>query len=122
VEPEAAAGIASSVRAGTRVAAPTGETIMAGLNCATPSALAWPVLLAGLDAAVTIGDDEARAAAPVLRAGGVDAGPCGWAAAAGALAALRGDGSGERREWLGVDGDAVVVLLTTEGAEANPAR
>lgn len=120
VEPVAAACVGASLRAGHAVSVPTSVTTMAGLNCGTPSSLAWPHLAAGLDAAIAVTDDEAAAAAPALRAGGVDAGPCGWAPAAGVLAALTGPGAAARRATLGVTATSVVVLIVTEGAEANP--
>ncbi len=120
VEPTVAACVLASLRAGEAVTVRTRVTTMAGLNCGTPSSLAWPVLRAGLDAAVAVGDDEAAAAAPFLRAGGVDAGPCGCASLAGATAVLTGDGAAARRASLGLGEDAVVLLVVTEGSAANP--
>ncbi len=52
VEPDTAAGVLASLLAGRLVSVDTDRTIMAGLNCGTPSSLAWPHLRAGLDAAV----------------------------------------------------------------------
>jgi diaminopropionate ammonia-lyase len=120
-EPEVAACALASLRAGEPVAIETGLTIMAGLNAGTVSSLAWPLLRDGLDAAVAVTDDEARAAAPALRAAGVDAGPCGWAALAGARVALGDAGAGGARAALGIGAASVVVLISTEGSEANPA-
>lgn len=122
VEPDAAACVLASLRAGHVVSVPTGETAMAGLNCGTPSALAWPLLKAGLDAAVAVSDADAGAAAPALLAAGLDPGPCGCAALAGAHAALTGPDAAARRAHLRVTPDATVVLLMTEGAAANPRR
>ncbi len=120
VEPTTAACVLASLRADEAVTVPTQPTSMAGLNCGTPSSLAWPVLRAGLDAAVAVDDGEAADAAPLLRARGVDAGPCGWASLAGALAALTGDGAAGRRAALRLRPDATVLLVVTEGAAANP--
>ncbi len=120
VEPEAAAGVLASLQAGTLVTVPTRATTMAGLNCGTPSSLAWPVLQAGVDGAVTVSDADAAAEAEPLRAGGVDAGPCGWAALAGARAVLTGPGATERRGELGVGPSGTVLLVVTEGMAANP--
>jgi len=120
VEPVGAACVLASLRAGAAVTVPTSVTSMAGLNCGTPSSLAWPVLHAGLDAAVAVADDEAEAAAPMLREAGVDAGPCGWAALAGARAALSGGDAEDRRGALRVGNDATVLLVVTEGAAADP--
>jgi diaminopropionate ammonia-lyase len=121
VEPAAAAFVAPSLAAGGPVTVPTGSTVMAGLNCGTPSSLAWPFIAGGLDAAVAVSDAEDVRAAHDLTTLGVPAGPCGAAGLAAARFALAGPGSGGRRTHLGVDGDSCVVLLVTEGSAANPA-
>jgi diaminopropionate ammonia-lyase len=121
VEPGTAACVLATLVRGEFGTIPTGETIMAGLNCGTPSLLAWPYLRDGLDAAVAIADPDSAAAARDLAGVGIPAGPCGAAALAGARAALTGDGAGPRRTALGLRPDAAVVLLCTEGSAANPA-
>ncbi len=93
---------------------------MAGLNCGTPSSLAWPSLRDGLDAAIAVTDAESAGAAARLAELGVFSGPCGAAALAGPRAALTGVGADERRTALGLAATSVVVLLNTEGAAANP--
>ena len=120
VEPASAAGILASLARGEPVTVPTATTVMAGLNCGTPSALAWPYLSHGLDAAVAVGDRAAAAAARDLAGYGIPAGPCGGAALAGARAALTGTGSPGRRAALDAGSETTVVLLSTEGAAANP--
>ena len=60
VEPATAACATASLAAGRPVVVDTPGTSMAGLNCATPSHAAWPVLRDGLLGCVVIGDDEAR--------------------------------------------------------------
>ena len=117
VEPVVAACVLASLRAGHAVTVPTTVTTMAGLNCGTPSSLAWPALAAGLDAAVAVADAEAASAGAALRAGGVDAGPCGWASLAGLRAAVATPGA---RDYLRLDAVSTVVLVVTEGTEANP--
>lgn len=117
VEPDAAACVLASLTAGEPVSVSTGETSMAGLNCGTPSSLAWPYLRDGLDAAVAVSDAESARAAADLAGLGVHSGPCGAAALAGVRAAL---GAAERRTELGLGPDSVVVLLSTEGTAANP--
>ncbi|GAA3990992.1 diaminopropionate ammonia-lyase [Allokutzneria multivorans] len=119
VEPDTAACVLASLNAGEIVSVPTPGTSMAGLNCGTPSASAWPLLNAGLDAAVSVTDLESADAATTLAALGVSAGPCGAASLAGVRAALR---DSDRRRQLGVDADSTVVLLNTEGTAANPAH
>jgi diaminopropionate ammonia-lyase len=89
---------------------------MAGLNCGTVSALAWPCLASGLDAAVAVTDQQARQAMAELAAAGISAGPSGAASLAGARAAVTGPGSAERRAGLALGAAATVVLLSTEAA------
>ncbi|MEU9192198.1 diaminopropionate ammonia-lyase [Streptomyces hundungensis] len=120
VEPRAAACVLESLRRGAPVGITTGHTSMAGLNCGTPSSIAWPHLRQGLDAAVAVPDSEAARAAASLAGLGVSSGPCGAAGLAGLRAALTGAGGEERRKALGLDASSVVVLLSTEGAAANP--
>jgi diaminopropionate ammonia-lyase len=111
-EPETAACALASLTAGRPVTVPTAATVMAGLNCGTVSSSAWPVLRAGCDAAIAVSDDEALRAAGDLGRLGVSSGPSGAATLAGLRAALAVP---ERRAALDVGGDAVVVLLSTEG-------
>lgn len=105
VEPESAACVLASLRAGHPVTVATGRTSMDGLNCGTPSALAWPYLRDGLDVAVAVTEREAEAAIADLRRHGIAAGPCGAAALAGARRAP-------------VHRGATVILLGTEGPRA----
>jgi len=114
VEPDTAACLLASLRAGVQVSIPTAGTVMAGLNCGTVSSIAWPYLASGLDAAVAVTDDAARRAAADLASLGISSGPSGAASLAGVRAALTGDASAERRAFLGVDPASVVVLLSTE--------
>lgn len=116
----AAACLAPSLAAGRPVTVDTGVTVMAGLNCGTPSALAWPIVEAGLDAVAAVTDADDVRAARDLAALGVPAGPCGAASLAAARLALTGPGADDRRRHLGVTASAVVVLVSTEGVDANP--
>lgn len=113
VEPLDAACVLAALRAGRMLTVPTGATAMTGLNCGTMSAAAWPVLRAGLAAAVAVSDADALRAARDLAGLGVDSGPSGAATLAGARAALTDQ---HRRQALGVDPHTVVVLLSTEGS------
>lgn len=120
-EPETAACVVASLRADQLLSVATEATVMAGLNCGTPSSLAWPVLRAGLDGAVAVTDGAATAAVEDLGALGIDAGPSGAASLAAARALLHGPGATARRAHLALPDDAVVVLLSTEGrAGAQP--
>jgi diaminopropionate ammonia-lyase len=119
-EPGAAACVLASLVRGELGTIATSETIMAGLNCGTPSMLAWPYLRDGLDAAIAVGDADGARAARDLAGYGIPAGPCGGASLAGARAALTGEGAAARRAALAIRIDATVVLLSTEGSAANP--
>ncbi|HEU0193895.1 MAG TPA: pyridoxal-phosphate dependent enzyme [Gaiellales bacterium] len=112
VEPDTAACVLASLTAARATTVPTAATVMAGLNCGTVSRSAWPVLRAGCDAAVAVGDQDALRAVDDLGRLGVSSGPSGAATLAGTRAALTDPG---RRAALGLDDDAVVVLLSTEG-------
>ncbi|MFG2088671.1 diaminopropionate ammonia-lyase [Spirillospora sp. NPDC048824] len=117
VEPDAAPCVLTSLHHDRPVTVQTGSTTMAGLNCATPSSLAWPFLRSGLDAAVAVTDAATARTARDLAALGVSAGPCGAASLAGARAAL----TPRRRSALAPQHRETVVLLSTEGSTANPA-
>ena len=89
-EPEHAACLLESARAGMATTIDGGlDTIMAGLRCAEPSPLAWPVIAAGVDAFVTVTDASAIDMMTTLIGGPererIEAGPSGVCG----LAALR---------------------------------
>ena len=117
VEPDTAACVLRSLADGELASVPTAATVMNGLNCGTPSSIAWPYLRDGLDAAIAVTDADAREAVAALSAAGVAAGPSGAAGLAGLRAALTGAGAASRRRDLGLDagGPPVVVCLSTEG-------
>ncbi len=120
VEPDTAACALACLTERRLHSVATGTTTMAGLNCGTPSSTAWPYLRDGLDAAVAVTDADSAEAARDLAALGISAGPCGAASLAGVRAALTGAGAAGRRTALDLGPDATVVLLSTEGAAANP--
>lgn len=111
VEPTSAPCLLESLHAGRMVSVQTGSTVMAGLNCGTPSASAWAPLLAGVDAAVEVTDAEAITAVRDLAALGIDSGPCGASTLAGVRAV---------KDVLDLGPDAVVLLISTESLSANP--
>jgi diaminopropionate ammonia-lyase len=121
VEPVTAACVTVSLAVGRPISVNTSEpTIMAGLNCGTISTIAWPTIRDGLDAGVTVTDDQARDATRRLNELGIPAGPCGGAALAGVREAL---GNADRRAELAITTDSVLVLISTEGAgEGDRAR
>ena len=120
VEPDTAACVLASLRAGQAVSVTTGATIMNGLNCGSPSSLAWPMLRDGLDAAASVPDRAAIRAMVDLAAHGVASGPSGAAALAGVRAVVTGLGATDRRAALGLSEDSTVVLLSTEGPIPMP--
>jgi diaminopropionate ammonia-lyase len=109
VEPTVAASLKESLHCGSPTPIETEETICAGMCCGTTSLVAWPILRDGVDAAVTVSDQESHRSVLELRALNVGAGPCG----AATLAALRkyvAQITEEEREKMSV------VLFSTEGS------
>jgi diaminopropionate ammonia-lyase len=107
VEPTKAACLLESVRVGHAVQLDGAlDSIMAGLNCGLPSPIAWPTVLAGIDAFVAVEDADAEEAMRVLADVGVVSGESGAAGLAGLLAF-----SGE----LGLRADDHVLVVSTEG-------
>jgi len=92
------------------------DSIMAGLNCGTPSLLAWPLLRAAVDAFVAVDDDYARDAMRRLASLGVVSGESGAAGLAGVLALLADPAAAAQRPQLGLGPTASVLLISTEGA------
>ena len=118
VEPRTADCVARSLRAGEPVTVDTSApTMMAGLNCGTPSGIGWPTIRDGVSAAVSVTEDECRRAVGDLQGLGQDSGPCGAASLAGVRELLGAPGA---REELGLGEDSVVLLISTEGLGANP--
>ncbi|KAK7426281.1 hypothetical protein QQZ08_007181 [Neonectria magnoliae] len=109
VEPDTAACMWKSFKRGELTTEQTTPTIMTGLDCGTPSSIAWPILKAGVDASVTVSDFESHEASLYLESLGISAGPCG----AAPLAALRRLTTADRSA-LGLDENSVVVVLCTE--------
>jgi diaminopropionate ammonia-lyase len=114
VEPVTAACLLSSAAAGELTTVDAGhESIMAGLNCGTPSSVAWPAIVANVDVYLAVTDDRAREAMRLLADAGIVSGESGAAGLAGLLEAVEHE---DARAALGLDGSAQVLLLNTEGA------
>jgi len=122
VEPDGAACALESIAAGSPVmlAAGPDASIMAGLNCGTPSTAAWPLLKAGMDAFVSVDDDRAREAMRLLAARGIESGESGAAGLAGLLELMQPSGSACRAA-LGIGRRSRVLLISTEGV-TDPVR
>jgi diaminopropionate ammonia-lyase len=121
VEPTDAACVTASVLAGERRSLDGAQrSMMVGLNCGTPSLVAWPIVSRGIDGFVDIDDDWTRQAVRDLAAAGIEAGETGAAALAG-LSALQV----ESRSWGELpdtpladlaEPESSVLVLVTEGA------
>ena len=97
-----------------------GETIMAGLNCMTPSSVAIPIIKYGCDLLLAIDDYYAIKAMNLLyRPKGDDhqviAGESGAGGLAGLIALMTEDGLKEARESIGLGKESKVLVVSTEG-------
>lgn len=117
VEPVSARCVTESLRAGRPVTLSFPQTsIMAGLNCGTPSLAGWPLVAGGLDAMAAVSDGWAASAMIALASAGIVAGETGAAALAG-LQAVMTSATGEPvRSALRLGPASSVLVLCTEGA------
>ena len=114
VEPVTAACLLASAEGGAFTSIDAGhESIMAGLNCGTPSSVAWPSISATVGVYLAVPDDRAREAMRLLADEGIVSGESGAAGLAGLLAAVERP---ETKAALGLDAGARVLLVNTEGA------
>ncbi len=116
VEPVTAACITASLVAGRALTVDTRGTSMAGLDCATPSAVAWPDLRDGLAGALTVHDAEAHAAMRELAGLGLTIGDCGAATVAALRALAHERACSGLRDAVGLSETSVVVCVASEGA------
>lgn len=116
VEPVSGACVFESVAAGEMLTIGHSQnSMMAGLNCATPSAVAWPLVSRGIDVYLAVDDRRVPDAMRLLAGDGITAGETGAASLAGLLRALDArDPSAKTALELGAD--TRVLLLCTEGA------
>ena len=121
VEPEQADCLYQSAVLG-RPARATGsvDSVMAGLACGETSPLAWRFLEPSVDYFMTVRDDQAVAAMRRLAAGSAGdiplvAGESGVAGLAGLVQLVQGAGAAAD---LGLDSNARVLFINTEGATA----
>ncbi|MFN8035125.1 MAG: diaminopropionate ammonia-lyase [Acidimicrobiia bacterium] len=113
VEPTRAACVLESLRAGEMVHVEGGQdSIMAGLNCGTPSLVAWPVLRDGLAACVAIDDERAREAVRLLADDGLESGESGAAGLGGLLEIAEQPAAADR---VGLHRGSRVLAFSTEG-------
>lgn len=117
VEPDQAASTLQSLKKNMPTVIPgPHESIMSGLNCDSPSPIAWPVLAAGITAAISIPDDAARQAMRLLAAQGIAVGESGAASLGGLIGLAESPDSTNLRSRLHLDKRARVLILATEGA------
>lgn len=120
-EPLHAACLLESARAGRPAAVQSSlDTIMAGLRCAEPSEAAWPAIMAGVDAFVTVDDDRVLETLRGLAALGpgerVLAGPSGVCGLAALAAVMRDDALREVRAAGALGQSTRALAIITEGA------
>ncbi|PRH87054.1 diaminopropionate ammonia-lyase [Labrys okinawensis] len=124
VEPALSACVFASAKAGRPVKVSHGApTVMAMLECYEPSQVAWRILARVADGFMTIDDGQAIAAMndmarPLSGDPAIVAGESGAAGLAGLLRATRDDAM---RQALGLDADARVLVINSEGA-TDPER
>jgi diaminopropionate ammonia-lyase len=117
VEPTRAACVLESMRAGRIISIPgPQDSIMAGLNCGTPSPVAWPEVSSGIDLFIAIEDEQAREAMRALARDDVVAGETGAAGAGGLIDLCTAPDAAAARAVLGVTDTTRALLLCTEGA------
>jgi diaminopropionate ammonia-lyase len=112
VEPERAACLLASARAGerTRIAVER-PTNMGRLQCYEPSLLAWEQLSGLTSAFVSVSDAQAEQATALLKDAGVSTSPSGAAGLAGLLRVL---GDPLAREAVALGPKSRVLILVTE--------
>ncbi|HEX5512202.1 MAG TPA: diaminopropionate ammonia-lyase [Actinomycetales bacterium] len=116
VEPLASACNLASIQEGEIVSIPgPHSSIMVGLNCDTPSMIAWPDVSQGFDSFIAVEDDAARQAMRLYARDGVVAGETGAAGLAGLIELTTGVAK-SAGEALGLDENSSVLLISTEGA------
>lgn len=108
-EPVDAACVLRSARNGDIITLTEPQnSIMAGLNCGTPSPTAWPAVSKGFDRFVSVNDDQAVEAMRLLAEQGIAAGESAAAPLAALLVLQRAGRLSDAR-------GATVLLFSTEG-------
>lgn len=118
VEPLEAAGFLDSIDHGKGEPIPAKgsmETIMAGLNCGTPSLSAWPILKDSIDLFLGIGDGYAEEAMREYAKWGVVSGESGASGLAALMALLQAPSLAEAKEKMGLNAHSRILLINTEG-------
>lgn len=117
VEPTRAACVLASMEAGDVVSIPgPHDSIMSGLNCGTPSLIAWPSVSQGIDVFVAVSDERAKDAMRLLAEDNVVSGESGAAGLAGLLEIVESPDIDDARDLLGLGPSSTVLVFSTEGA------
>ena len=98
----------------------TQHTIMAGLNCGTPSILAWEIMKNGIDVFLAIDDSYSVRAMhqfyfPIADETRIEAGESGAAGLAGLMALITDPKLNDLKKRLELKNTANVLLFNTEG-------
>lgn len=110
IEPEAAPALQASIKAGRPVVASGPVSNMGRLDCKEPSLIALKGLARDADSFVTISEEDAESAMPVLAENGLETTPSGGAG----LAALLASGA---VETLDLTPDSRILCILSEGPE-----
>jgi diaminopropionate ammonia-lyase len=117
VEPTTAACMLESMKANQIVSLPIPPcTIMAGLNCDTPSLIAWPIVSKGVDLFISIDDEWACQGMRTFAKLGLVSGETGAAGIGGVLALLHDPSLSAARASLGIESSTRILVICTEGA------
>jgi diaminopropionate ammonia-lyase len=121
VEPDSAACVMASLAADRIVTLPGAlGSELSGLNCGTPSLVAWPALRAGLRGVVAVADHETPRGAELATADQLEIGPCSSATLAAADWILAGPDSAGLRASLALPARPSVLVLATDGSRQAP--
>ena len=121
-EPDGAACLLESARAGDRTLLPGPlATVMAGLRCAEPSPAAWPTIADGVDAFLTVSDEQALDALAALNTSEdgrtrIEAGPSGACGVAALVALTTSPELVHVRHAARLDRSSGALIIVTEGA------
>jgi diaminopropionate ammonia-lyase len=104
-----------------KVSRGTQDTIMAGLNCSTPSLLAWPIIRDGVNLFLTISDDYTIGAMrmyydPIGSDPHITSGESGASGLAALLALMHNDKLAAARDKLNLGSSSRILIFNTEGA------
>lgn len=117
IEPEHADCLLRSLENDRITSIDTQDTIMAGLNCGTPSYSAWDILITGIDMALSISDEYTMKAMQLLYHADnlVISGESGAAGLGGLIALSEYSGFANAKREIGIGEQSRVLVFNTEG-------